>query len=432
MCSVLRALEREEGASMRKIRVSSLAIVLFVLCGSLAFANGLNLNGVGAKSVSMGGAFIGLADDGSAVFWNPGGLTQIQKVTLYGFETTLMPTGTYKYAAAGIDAKTDGKVYPSGAGALLAPVGKRLVVGLSFYVPAGTGARWNGNDLKTLTRGAVYQWESLNKIITFAPAVAVKLSDKVSLGATFNVNQADLDLKRGALGQYTEDISGNTIGATFGLHVHASERLRVGLTVRTPSNLKLDGTATMAGAAAVGFPTTANAKREATWPIWIGGGVAVKASEKLTLTGDVQFTHWKRIQTIDITYDQATWQAARKVPQLAPAFEQSFVLNWHDAAQVRVGGDFALNKAWSLRAGYYYDPSPSPQGTLNILLPEATYNVGTVGVGFKKGALTLDLCMEALFGKDRESTTEAGVPARMPGIHGMRILVPNVSVSYGF
>jgi long-chain fatty acid transport protein len=117
---------------------------------------------------------------------------------------------------------------------------------------------------------------------------------------------------------------------------------------------------------------------------------------------------------------------------LGAAFENAFVLNWHDAAQVRLGAEYMLDKAWALRAGYYYDPSPSPQGTLNVLLPEATYHVGTVGVGYKKGAFSLDLCMEMLFGKDRESKVEAGVAPRMPGIHGMTILVPNVSVSYGF
>jgi len=36
-------------------------------------ANGLSLNGLGSKAVSMGGAFIGLADDFSLVYWNPAG-----------------------------------------------------------------------------------------------------------------------------------------------------------------------------------------------------------------------------------------------------------------------------------------------------------------------------------------------------------------------
>src|ERR1700722_3572912 len=34
--------------------------------------------GVGARALGMGGAFVGLADDSTATYWNPAGLTGIQ------------------------------------------------------------------------------------------------------------------------------------------------------------------------------------------------------------------------------------------------------------------------------------------------------------------------------------------------------------------
>ena len=40
----------------------------------------LNFYGGGAKASAMGGAFIGVADDGFAAFWNPAGLTQNDRV----------------------------------------------------------------------------------------------------------------------------------------------------------------------------------------------------------------------------------------------------------------------------------------------------------------------------------------------------------------
>jgi len=49
------------------------------------FSNGLNLNSVGSKSSAMGTAFIGLADDFSAVFFNPAGLTQMKNTSLTVF-----------------------------------------------------------------------------------------------------------------------------------------------------------------------------------------------------------------------------------------------------------------------------------------------------------------------------------------------------------
>jgi len=38
-----------------------------------------NLTGVGARAAGMGGAFIGVADDATAISWNPAGLTQLDK-----------------------------------------------------------------------------------------------------------------------------------------------------------------------------------------------------------------------------------------------------------------------------------------------------------------------------------------------------------------
>ena len=39
--------------------------------------------GIGARAVSMGGAFTAVADDASAVFWNPAGLSQLTDNQIY-------------------------------------------------------------------------------------------------------------------------------------------------------------------------------------------------------------------------------------------------------------------------------------------------------------------------------------------------------------
>lgn len=48
-------------------KIGLLILSLCLLTGLLE-ANGLSLNGLGSKAVSMGGAFIGLADDFSLVY----------------------------------------------------------------------------------------------------------------------------------------------------------------------------------------------------------------------------------------------------------------------------------------------------------------------------------------------------------------------------
>ncbi|MEA2096446.1 MAG: hypothetical protein U9P73_07120 [Candidatus Cloacimonadota bacterium] len=66
--------------------MKSILIILFLLFSILAFAQidlnlgpDWNFTGVGARAAGMGGAFIGVADDATAISWNPAGLTQLQK-----------------------------------------------------------------------------------------------------------------------------------------------------------------------------------------------------------------------------------------------------------------------------------------------------------------------------------------------------------------
>ena len=54
-----------------------LLLVLFI-CSNLS-AIDWNITGAGARAAGMGGAFIGVADDATAITWNPAGLTQLYR-----------------------------------------------------------------------------------------------------------------------------------------------------------------------------------------------------------------------------------------------------------------------------------------------------------------------------------------------------------------
>jgi long-chain fatty acid transport protein len=414
---------------MKKRAVRFLMTVTLVALTAVSLsANGLNLNGMGSKAIAMGGAFIGQADDYSAIFWNPAGLTQMKKSSVSLFITDVIPSGTYKFPMFGIDAKTQSTMYPSGAIGYFKPINDKLIIGIAGYVPSGIGAKWNGAELKLLTSNVAYRWESFMGVITVSPVIAYKINDQFSLGATLNLNYGMLKLWRPGVGQYNEDLSGFAFGATFGALFKPTDTLGIGLTLRTPTKVKFSGDATMAGAALVGQSTTSKADREATWPLWLGLGISFKATDKLTLNADAQYTNWKKIDTIGITYDNAAWQALKAHPQLKAAFNNNFDLQWKDAIQWRFGLEYAVSEKLALRAGYYYDPSPSDPGTLNILLPEITYNVVTAGLGYKADKIAIDFCIEYLMGKD----VDAPLTSKMPGTHGMNILTPNIAFSYRF
>jgi long-chain fatty acid transport protein len=434
---------------MKKTARVLFAAFLIAGCGFFLSANGLNLNGVGSKAIAMGGAFIGQADDYSAIFWNPAGLSQMKKSNVSIFGTFLMPSGTYVNQTYGVNAESKAGVYPSGALAFFKPINEKLVVGIAAYVPAGSGAEWDAEQLAPLTlglskngQGEALIWKSMIGVVTISPAVSYKFTDWLSVGATFNANYAFMNLQKPATlrfyvpsffdlryaEQYEEHTTAWGFGATFGVMLKPIDKLSIGLTVRTPVTITFKGDATNDIASNVfvqmvnpGIPSESGITRKATWPLWAGLGVSFKPIDKLRLNADLQFTQWSKIQEIEAVYDNAQWQAAF-------AAGGNLDLKWEDTIQYRFGVEYALSAKLALLAGYYYDPSPAPAETQSILLPEITYNVVTAGIGYKSEKLCLNLCLEYLMGQDVVSPTGSA----MPGTHGMNILVPNIAFTYRF
>lgn len=407
---------------MKRILKQTIMVAAVLMLGTGLAANGLNLNSVGSKSIGMGGAFVGLADDYSAMFWNPAGIIQQEGPVLSVYGSGIIPTVSYEFPLLGIDTQTESKTYLSGALGFIKPLSDKVSVGVLIYAPSGSGATWPGADL-ALLGGGVFEWESMVGILAVSPSIAVRLTDKFTLGAAVNVYYGFLKVKRPGLGQYEEDLDGMAVGGTISALYQPSDKLSFGLTFKTPISVKLEGDAKMQGAPLLGLSSEAMAERSADWPMWIAFGMAVKPTKCLTITADIQFTDWQSLTDIPITYMDPAWQ-------LYFADNGKFELRWESKIQWRIGMEYKLNDTWALRAGYYYDPSPGPLETANILLPEFTYNWATLGVGYHTDKISLDVAVELGFGQDRD--VPLTMLEAMPGTHGIFMWVPNIAFSYRF
>ncbi|MEN8153434.1 MAG: outer membrane protein transport protein [Acidobacteriota bacterium] len=419
---------------MKNIFKAALLLILTFSLSAGLFSNGLSLNGIGSRASAMGTAYIGLADDFSAVFFNPAGLTQMENSSLSLFVTDIFPSGTYKFEFLGntlADTKSVSQGYPSGSLAYFKPLSDKIVAGFAVYVPSGVGAEWPGDSLAMLTGGKNFKWNSKIFMITASPVIAYKLSDKLSIGASININYVELFMERPGGGdaipyfQYEEDLSTIALGATIGLMYKPSDILSLGLTWKAPVNADIKGTAKAPFLANLGIPAESEGTRSATWPMWFGAGIAVKPCDKMIITADVTYNNWEKLQNIPIEFENAGWKAA--------GMEEGteFGLLWENTVDFKFGVEYKLSDTFALRGGFYTDKSPSPEETLNIMLPSLHYNAFTFGFGYKKGKLSADFAVEYLTGAERfvdpmNYNTDAG----MPGTHGMKIIVPNITISY--
>ena len=427
----------------KRFLLAALAVVLVL--PTLAPANGLNLNGLGSRAQAMGGAFVGIANDFSAVFWNPAGAAGFRKEMFGFYAADLIPTATYRLNSMipevpYVDAKTKTSHYLGGLAAYYKPISSKVVVGLGIGTPSGLGAMWDGADFTGLTNGTAYDWSSKVGVVSISPLVAVKLSDVVSVGATFNLNygmfslkipggNADLEEGTVELGQYEENMNGWGLGATFGVLVTPSEKFGIGLTVRTPSTVSFNGSANLSYLSLYDLPGSSDLKRKITWPLWIAGGVSFRPVPRLLLSADVHWTQWSKLNRITTDYLEPAWETLVEMSGLDVR-----VLDWKDTTQLRFGAEYTLNASTALRAGYYRDPAPGPVTTLNVLLPSHTFNAVSIGIGKTISDLQLDFGLEYLMGNTRTwmDTITMLPQVGMPGTYGMKIVVPTVSVSYKF
>lgn len=104
--------------------------------------------GVGSKATAMGESFVAVADDASAVFWNPAGITQLERSEAFFSHIEWLADMSYESVSV---------VTPLGANSAVAIWANSLSVPedivRTVFQPEGTGERFSAN---MLSLGATY------------------------------------------------------------------------------------------------------------------------------------------------------------------------------------------------------------------------------------------------------------------------------------
>ena len=172
------------------------ALFVLILATPCFGSNGTQIGTVGARSTAMASAFRGLSDDWSAVFFNPAGLTQLDKLTIGFSGGIIMPRGSYEPAHYSIYPThslitdevnvVEKDFFVPALGIFYKPI-EKLVVGVGVYAPFGLGTEWDlmnlseeyGNSIGFSKKNEHY---SDHQVITIQPTAAYQLSEKLSVG----------------------------------------------------------------------------------------------------------------------------------------------------------------------------------------------------------------------------------------------------------
>lgn len=138
--------------------------------------------GIGARAVSMGGAFVSVADDPSAVFWNPAGLTDLNGTAFF-----LSAETPEDFSSAVLTCSPDHSLF----GLFKPAVALSFINRLRFRGDSGTGT-WEGApahvlDLSMVDVGENYSGkaDSNTHDVRVSLALTPEKMERISVGVNY-------------------------------------------------------------------------------------------------------------------------------------------------------------------------------------------------------------------------------------------------------
>ncbi|MDH5466871.1 MAG: outer membrane protein transport protein [Candidatus Aminicenantes bacterium] len=407
-----------------KIRIGVMALVLLMVLALSPFARGTGflIYEHGAVAMAMGGAFIGLANNPTAIWHNPAGIAWLDGTQMSFGTTLIFPSYSLTLpnwpVAAQQNIEAVSRVFYPPNFYLTHKFSDRIVAGFGFFTPYGLGVEWPEDyPLRFIsTRDDM-------KTFFFNPTIAFKLNDNLSVavGVSYVYSTIAFDLVEPILVAVpppevpvTFEANGDGWGLNAGA-LYKGEKFSFGFNWRGGFKIDYDGDLSLDLDNIVpGMTLPGTAVTEFSLPHVLGVGVAFNLTDKLTLTADVHYILWS-------SYDEFT--VAVDVPGIETIYPPGIAdkvveENWEDSFVYRVGMQYQVSENFALRAGFLYDETPQPVETMDPILPDSDRWALTAGFGYKVGKLVINAAYQYEPFKDRTSPNrDVYLDSPIPGIN---------------
>jgi long-chain fatty acid transport protein len=451
-----------------------LGVAAFVICAAgAARAGGYMLSAVGDRARSMGGAFTGLADDWSAVYYNPAGAAMLQGSEIYfsgaafsprasfvpnlssdGWPVNNTPPGSYVNLE-----KT--YVVPQGGGYAKLPDTWGMSIGLGIFSPLDNNITWGLFEppYKTGQSFLDKDVESDINVWTFQPTLGYEvIPDQLSLGAGISLQYGEVDNRRVVLVPnevenyndrpydyfYTDaNLVGDGWGLGYNLGALAKmEMWSLGVSFRGESVVKLDGTSQVRfwgmddrdnGRGVITDPlliqdlfggkviTKQQATEfELTLPPTFSAGLAFVPNERFTFTGDFAYTWYSQASGLIATEnDEYNFRLGETADSVNVPVSISEHYDWKDQYRVSAGILFNASERLQLRAGGFFEPSAIRTSSLTPLYTDIGDKLSpSVGLSMNVGKYTLSYAYGIVFYGSRtvDTWTDSSLPGKYDNV----------------
>ncbi len=358
-------------ASLSPLKLSALASIFSLLVATpSASASGTRVGFKDAFAMARGNAFVATADNASAVYYNPAGLTQLEGTQLVGNIYTVAVSSDYQ--GTGGSAAMDNRSHTIPAFyASWKTQGSTWAFGLGVYAPFGLSTEWPANSpLRT------FALKNKETYRTFNLSGAYQISPTLSVGGGLTYNKATVDLSR-AIGVFgPNDLfrfqgEGHAVGYTLGTLWRPDPKHSFGFSYQSHTSIKMTGTTDT-------IPLASGEPSEATFvfPEVAIIGYSYRPTPQWNFEVNVDWTNWNRFNTVTIS------KASGPVP---------LAFNWQSGYFYEFGATRYFENGLHLSAGYLYTENSTPDATYTPALPDSNKSFYSLGLGYTAGNLSFDL-----------------------------------------
>lgn len=365
--------------------MKTLFFVLVLLSASASLAAGTNIDLHSARATAMATAVVANSPDPSAIYFNPAEMVEGgESFRIQVGDTLLLPAISFQPAG-------NPKVYkitnPAPPFTLYATWGvtRDLTVGIGVFEPFGLAVDWP-DDFP----GRFIAKHSTLRTYYVNPQVAYRFG-VVKVGAGVQIVRATVDLLQSLdFGTGTEgsaELAAGSwgVGGNAGiqadlipdlLSVGASYRSRVKLSFT--GHVHFDNVPVEFQGSQPGQLHDQNASTALWQPDEVAVGFSLRPLPPLRLNFEADYYAWQLFSTLRLEFDD-------------PALSRTERKNWTHGINYHLGAEYQATPELALRAGYMYDPTPSPMDTLIPDVPDSTRMNFGLGLGYRVSAFTVDL-----------------------------------------
>jgi long-chain fatty acid transport protein len=346
------------------------------------FSSGFQINEHGTKAMSMGGAFAALANDPSAIYFNPAGITQLFGTNIIGGTTLILPNSSFRGPSpATAEYNLEPKIfYPIHLYATH-QVNEKLFFGFGVGNNFGLGTKWDNNWI-----GKYMAVDTEIRTFVFNLVTSYQIIPEISIGFGYIISYGDVTIGRSQnLQPFGDDayieLNGDGISSGFstGVLFHATRALSIGISYRSQLNFEFKGNAEPKK-----YPMPLEAllpkgkiSAPLTTPENITLGIALRPLKYFRLTADYQFVGWDSYDKLEIQFEKFVDSKTNDL--LVTSSER----NYENTFIARVGAEYNYSKRVDLYAGFLYDKNPIKDEYLDPTLPDADRMGFSFGFAYK-------------------------------------------------